>query len=361
MELHQQLSSSPKELAPSARGIRLSDNIDLSAAIASSTQNKIATGLYSEAIEPTEGFMPSTFWVEDVHAAGHSSKEAGIKLLADVFQADHPSLKASVQQLNIIHRKMLVLDNKVQHDVPFLSAVITSTSSHEEIITFACTYGKTGSALGSMPIIANTGQRQHRKPTFRTASGCPTSRFFQPGHDKNLATEYGILAAVHSTGTHLTTDTAKMVGDHIQKTLLSIAGPPTAPINDVASNPILRLFEYQAIESIADRRVFLFLRDHEAAGILKDMQAVELQTATSSVRLTFEEDVNTTESMQYAISVPTLPSARWLTPHNTLQLGEAVVNKMEQHCTQIAAEISAASKGKIKADDSCIGVLQGSE
>ena len=106
---------------------------------------------------------------------------------------------------------MLVLDNKVQHDVPFLSAVITSTSSHEEIITLTQNYGETGSALGSMPIILNTGQHQHRRPTFSTASGCPTIRCFQPGHDTNLAAEYGILAAVHSTGTHLTTDTAKMV------------------------------------------------------------------------------------------------------------------------------------------------------
>lgn len=34
---------------------------------------------------------------------------------------------------------------------------------------------------------------------------------------------------------------------------------------------------------------------------------------------------------------------------------------MEQHHRQIAAEIRAASKDKIKADDSCIGVLQGKE
>lgn len=116
-----------------------------------------------------------------------------------------------------------------------------------------------------------------------------------------------------------------MVRDHIQKTLLSIAELSTRPINDVAFNPILMLFECRAIESTADRMVFLFLRDYEAAGILKDMQVVEVQTEISNLRLTLEEDVSTTESMQYAINVPTLPSARWPTRNNILHLGEVVV------------------------------------
>ena len=62
MNLHQQPSSTPKQLAPSARGIRLTDNISLSAAIASSAQNQIATGLYCEATEPTDKFLPRTLW-----------------------------------------------------------------------------------------------------------------------------------------------------------------------------------------------------------------------------------------------------------------------------------------------------------
>lgn len=58
-----------------------------------------------------------------------------------------------------------------------------------------------------------------------------------------------VLAALHSTGTHHNTDTIKMVRDCIQKTLLSVASPPTDTISDVASNPTLRLFECQAIGS----------------------------------------------------------------------------------------------------------------
>ena len=117
------------------------------------------------------------------------------------------------------------------------------------------------------------------------------------------------------------------------KTAIQKAIPvPTDTINSAASASLARLFEYDSIRYLGPNTVLIVLRDHAAASILKAMQSVKVEVPSDFIlRLTFiDEDSTLAKEMQFAILIPSFPSAEWVDGPNLEKLTSAMMAQLKK-------------------------------
>ncbi|KAL3132229.1 hypothetical protein ABBQ32_008818 [Trebouxia sp. C0010 RCD-2024] len=170
-----------------------------------------------------------------------------------------------------------------------------------------------GSALGSLPTAVRAPHSSSRTEFVSTADriGVPTIQLHKDRLPNELASEYGITAAVHiSAPARPSGGLDQHVASCIQTAIQEAVKIPTARLNNTAADALARFFEFDSVRYQSPDTVFVFLRDHAASNLLRQMQIVELEVpGLFSLRMTFVEDQTLKKAMQFGILFPPFPSS----------------------------------------------------
>ncbi|DBB00932.1 TPA: hypothetical protein ACH3X1_000847 [Trebouxia sp. C0004] len=240
----------------------------------STIQNYIGTGLLGVAAAPTESFLPNTVELSDIMTADDPDKDVLSSRVEEAFNKDLSDLTAAVKSVTFRSREQ-VLDG-VKRSVTYATVCIgfAADSTQESQVDFAYTYGQPGSAIGSMPIATKSTRINRGKISFSSGKGTPTVTYQQPFLPASLAWEYGVQAEYHYNGPMTSTDVTKNLKKILRDAIHEVVPISTDEINNDASHALWRLLEFQEVKYIRPTIVLIFLRDHAAANILKEMGIV---------------------------------------------------------------------------------------
>ncbi|KAL3155155.1 hypothetical protein ABBQ38_011210 [Trebouxia sp. C0009 RCD-2024] len=222
------------------------------------------------------------------------------------------------------------------------------------------TYGRSGTALGSLPIAVYANQNVASRARFVSTRGAPTIRPYQDRLPVDMANEYGVSATVHiKSFVPVMGRLDQQVATCIRAAIQAAVPVPTEQLNNMAADPLARLFEFDIISPQSLDTVFVFLRDHNASNIFRQCQVVELEVPGAfTLRMTFGEDQNVKLAMRYGILLPPFPSSTWATPSNLNMLVNGVLNKRASLAEKVRNGMQSMAS-QLPPDQPCF--LQGQE